>query len=96
VQSTYKDEWLKDMEGARQMLQKKREVLRSTLPADLRPALEGNGMFALLPLSAEEVETLKTEHLVFLAGSGRLNIAGIPLKRMEELGEKIRKVKNAK
>lgn len=35
-----------------------------------------NGMFSLLPLSPQAVERLRTEHGVYMAGSGRINVAG--------------------
>ena len=49
-------------------------------------------MFAVLPLTEEQIIRLKTEHNTFLTLDGRINIAGIPLKRITELGEKIARV----
>ncbi|NOS66851.1 MAG: aminotransferase class I/II-fold pyridoxal phosphate-dependent enzyme [Candidatus Peribacteraceae bacterium] len=91
VQSTHRDQWLKDVAGAREMLEKKRAVLKETLPASFRKAIDGHGMFAMLPLSEEQVDRLATDEKVFMTRDGRINIAGIPLKRMEELAEKIQK-----
>jgi aspartate/tyrosine/aromatic aminotransferase len=34
-------------------------------------------MFSLLGLSREQVETLRSEHAVYLVGSGRINVAGL-------------------
>ncbi|MDE1145953.1 MAG: aspartate/tyrosine/aromatic aminotransferase [Azospirillaceae bacterium] len=35
------------------------------------------GMFSLLPLSAEQVGVLRRDHAVYMAGSGRINLAGL-------------------
>ena len=38
---------------------------------------QGNGLFAMLPLSPAQVEALRRDHAVYMAGSGRINIAGL-------------------
>ncbi len=88
VQSHHRDAWLKDLEEARATMEKKRRMLLDAVP-DFAAALSGFGMFAVLPLTPQQIERLKTEHLVFLTGDGRINIAGIPLSRIEELAQKI-------
>ena len=93
VQTAYQAEWRADVAEAREMLKKKRGVLATTLPEDLRAAVAGNGMFAVLSLTPGEIDRLQTEELVFLTGDGRVNIAGIPLDRMEELAAKIGKAR---
>ena len=35
------------------------------------------GMFSTLPLSKAQIETLRTAHAVYMAGSGRINLAGL-------------------
>lgn len=89
TQTVYQQEWLADMRAARKTLQQKRRLLRQSVPESLQSAIDGHGMFALLPLTPNQIAMLKTEHKVFMTGDGRINIAGIPLSRMEELGEKI-------
>jgi aspartate/tyrosine/aromatic aminotransferase len=44
----------------------------------------------MLPLSALQIDRLKKEQNVFMTTDGRINIAGIPLSRMEEFAEKVR------
>ena len=54
--------------------------LRSRLAAaDPRLAFieRQNGMFSMLPLSPEAIGELRTEHGIYMAGSGRFNIAGL-------------------
>jgi aspartate/tyrosine/aromatic aminotransferase len=92
VQQAHRDVWLKDLEQVRNTLTQKRELLGKYLPQDLQESTHGHGMFAMLPLSKNDIEKLRTEHKVFLTDDGRINIAGIPLKRMGELCEKIHAV----
>ena len=92
VQENYPDEWRHDLHEARVTLRKKREELSTQLSLEFSQSLAGNGLFALLPLSIEEIQQLKNEK-IFLAYDGRINIAGIPQSRLAELAEKIKKLK---
>ena len=44
---------------------------------DLAPLGGQNGLFSLLPLSAEQIQKLRSDHGIYMAGSGRINIAGL-------------------
>jgi aromatic-amino-acid transaminase len=44
---------------------------------ELADLATGNGMFAMLPLSSTEIDLLQTEHAIYMAHSGRINIAGL-------------------
>jgi aromatic-amino-acid transaminase len=92
VHADHEAEWRTDLAAARDMLRRKRDILRGMLPASFQRSLAGNGMFTLLPLEHEQIVALRETHLVFLSHEGRINIAGVPLARMEELGQKIAKV----
>ena len=35
------------------------------------------GMFAMLPISPDAVEALRDEHGIYMAGNGRINVAGL-------------------
>ena len=35
------------------------------------------GMFSMLPLSVDQVRTLRTDHAIYMADSGRANLVGI-------------------
>ncbi|WP_230482886.1 aromatic amino acid transaminase [Sphingomonas sp. Leaf21] len=72
-------EWRDELETMRQRL----EGLRAGLAAggriggvDLGAVAHGKGMFATLPLSPTQVEWLRDRHGIYMAGSGRINIAG--------------------
>jgi aromatic-amino-acid transaminase len=43
----------------------------------LAPLAHQQGMFALLPLDSIAVTALRTEHGIYMAGNGRINIAGL-------------------
>ena len=92
VQSHHRLEWEEDMKSARETMVEKRGALKRALPQEFSAALDGHGMFAVLPLTPEQIDRLKTELKVFLTRDGRINIAGIPLKRIGELAQKIARV----
>lgn len=92
VQEQFRAEWLQDLADARSILTKKRQLLMDGLPESCTPSLKGHGMFAQLPLTVDQINRLKTEHKVYMTLDGRINIAGIPERRIGELCEKIVKV----
>ena len=92
VQKKFSVQWRDDLRSARQMMARKRALLIKNLPDSFHASLAGFGMFAMLPLTSEQIVRLKTEEQVFLAPDGRINIAGIPEKRIAELCEKIGRV----
>ena len=64
--------------------------IRARLAGDLAaapfaPAFGGDrlGMFALLPLAPEQIQTLRVEHAIYLASNGRMNIAGLKDQDLE-------------
>lgn len=72
-------DWRAELETVRARL----TMLRAALAAngrlgavDLAPIARGKGMFATLPLSPDQVAWLARAHAIYLAGSGRINIAG--------------------
>lgn len=42
-----------------------------------------NGLFAMLPLSAAQISRLRTEHGIYMAGSGRINVAGLTAQKVD-------------
>lgn len=47
------------------------------------------GMFSVLPLSQGATERLRSEHGIYLPGSGRVNIAGLPQDRLADVAAKL-------
>ena len=73
--------WSEELDEMRQRM---RGVRRTLAAADDRvPGLNlaslemQNGLFAMLPLSKDQIQRLRDEHAVYMAGSGRINIAGL-------------------
>ena len=92
TQQTFSVQWHEDLRMARKLMQRKRELLIKNLPDSFHASLAGFGMFAMLPLNQDQVVRLKMEEQVFLPLDGRINIAGIPERRIGELCGKITKV----
>ncbi len=74
-------EWLAELDGMRSRMRGVRARLAAAdneVPGLGLAALgEGNGLFAMLPLSKEQIGALRTEHGIYMAGSGRINVAGL-------------------
>jgi len=75
-------QWLDELDQMRARIRQVRAALGDAGSAgalDLTPLARGQGMFAMLPLSKEQIERLRSEHGVYMAGSGRINIAGLTM-----------------
>ena len=73
-------QWLDELETMRARMRQVRETLAKAGAAgavDLTPLAHQNGLFSMLPLTKEQVERLRTEHAIYMAGSGRINVAGL-------------------
>jgi aromatic-amino-acid transaminase len=68
--------WLAELGVMRTRLREARGLLAKAAP-QLAPLAELNGLFALLPLRPQQVERLRSEHGVYMAASGRINLAGL-------------------
>ncbi len=44
---------------------------------DLTPLGQHNGLFSMLPLDRDQVAAMRKDHGIYMAGSGRINIAGL-------------------
>lgn len=51
---------------------------------------EQNGMFSILPITPEAVTEVATRHGIYMAGSGRINVAGFSGHEIERFGDIIR------
>jgi aromatic-amino-acid transaminase len=75
-------QWLDELDQMRARIRQVRAALGEAGSAgslDLSPLARGQGMFATLPLSKEQIQALREEHGVYMAGSGRINIAGLTM-----------------
>lgn len=72
--------WLDELETMRARMREVRESLAAAGTAgsvDLAPLAHQNGLFSTLPVTKEQVERLRKEHAIYMAGSGRINVAGL-------------------
>jgi aromatic-amino-acid transaminase len=69
-------DWRAELDAMRARIQRVRQALAASLPL-LAPLGGQTGMFSLLPISAETVERLKTEHAIYAVPPGRINVAGL-------------------
>lgn len=75
------NEWRAELDGMRERM---RDIRRQLASADgdapglnLSALTEQNGLFAVLPLDRDQIAALRDEHAIYMAGSGRINIAGL-------------------
>ena len=47
------------------------------------------GMFSRLPLNKEQLESLRSDHGIYIVGDGRINVAGLPEDRLDSLADAI-------
>ena len=73
-------QWLAEVDAMRARMREVRAALAAAGRAgriDLAPLGSQNGLFAMLPVTKEEVAQLREEHAIYMAASGRINIAGL-------------------
>ncbi len=79
---TLKQQWLDELQTMTVRIKTLRQSMSDFYPA-LNFVAEQKGMFSLLPLSPEQVNSLIEDHAVYLAGDGRINVAGCQTDQIE-------------
>jgi aromatic-amino-acid transaminase len=72
--------WLDELDTMRARMRQVRERLAAAGTVgsvDLTPLGSQNGLFSTLPLTSEQIGRLRDEHGIYMAGSGRINVAGL-------------------
>ena len=78
-------DWLDELDQMRVRIRQVRAALGETGTAgslDLTPLARQQGMFAMLPLDKAQIERLRADHGIYMAGSGRINIAGLTMDNL--------------
>lgn len=74
-------QWQNELTAMRARMRAMRERLAAgdneVAGMNLAPLARQHGLFAMLPLSPAQVERLRADHAVYMAGSGRINVAGL-------------------
>ncbi|MBI4592433.1 aminotransferase class I/II-fold pyridoxal phosphate-dependent enzyme [Candidatus Uhrbacteria bacterium] len=77
-------EWCQHVDDMRESIDRRREALVSEVPL-LTSIQDTRGLFALLPLSKRQIHELRDRFAVYLPDSGRINISGISLQKLDHL-----------
>ncbi|MFS0851604.1 aromatic amino acid transaminase [Novosphingobium panipatense] len=73
-------QWLAELDQMRDRMREVRATLASagkTGGVDLTPIGIQNGLFSIVPFTAEQVQEMRAKHGIYFAGSGRINVAGL-------------------
>ncbi|MCB2079076.1 MAG: aspartate/tyrosine/aromatic aminotransferase [Novosphingobium sp.] len=73
-------QWIDELDTMRTRIRQMREKLAAAGKAgsvDLTPMGHQNGMFSIVPLTKEQILEIRERHGVYMAGSGRINVAGL-------------------
>jgi aromatic-amino-acid transaminase len=79
--------WLDELDQMRARIRQVRARLAAAGrigAVDLSPLDQQNGMFATLALGKEQIEALRRDHGVYMAGSGRINVAGLTTDNLDK------------
>ena len=73
--------WQDELDEMRSRMRRVRERLaqadKEAPGLGLASLAEQNGLFAMLPLTKDQIVKLREEHAIYMAGSGRINVAGL-------------------
>ena len=73
-------QWQDELETMRTRMRQVRERLAAAgqvCSLDLTPLATQNGLFSMLALDKDQIARLRADHGVYMAGSGRINVAGL-------------------
>jgi len=87
--------WLDELGQMRVRIRQVREALAAggqLGSVDMAPLGRQNGMFATLPLGKAQIETLRSEYGIYMAGSGRINVAGLTMDNIAKFTQAIAEV----
>lgn len=79
--------WLDELDTMRERMRQVRAKLAGAGKAgaiDLTPVGIQNGLFSIIPLSSEQVLAMREKHGVYMAGSGRINVAGLTMGNIDK------------
>jgi aromatic-amino-acid transaminase len=80
-------QWLDELDQMRERMRQVRAKLAAAGTAgsvDLRPMGGQNGLFSIVPLGKEQVLEMREKHGIYMAGSGRINIAGLTMGNIDK------------
>jgi aromatic-amino-acid transaminase len=93
--ATLTGQWLDELNDMRTRMRQVRDRLAAAQQVGsiaMAPLGIQNGLFSILPLTGEQILQLRAEHGVYMAGSGRINIAGLTSGNIERFIDALRTV----
>ncbi|MET3528002.1 amino acid aminotransferase [Phenylobacterium koreense] len=75
-------QWRTELDTMRERINQVRHALADADPR-LEPLRDQRGLFSLLPLAPSQVEAMRRDHAIYMAGSGRINLAGLTTATVE-------------
>lgn len=88
-------QWLAELDDMRARMRVVRDRLAAAQtigPIAMGPLGAQHGLFSMLPLSGEQILKLREDHGIYMAGSGRINIAGLTEGNIEKFIDALRAV----
>lgn len=85
-------QWQDELDQMRERMRQVRARLAEAGMAgsvDLTPLGSQNGLFSMLPISKEQVAKLREDHGIYMAGSGRINVAGLTMDNIDKFIEAV-------
>ncbi|MEO0589384.1 MAG: aromatic amino acid transaminase [Pseudomonadota bacterium] len=79
--------WIDELDQMRARMRQVRERLAAAGTVgrvDMTPLGTQNGLFSVLPVTKEQVVQLREEHGIYMAGSGRINVAGLTMDNIDK------------
>lgn len=89
--SALKQQWLTELKSMTARVKSLRHAIADSLP-ELHFVARQKGMFSLLPLHPAQVNSLIEDHAVYLAGDGRINVAGCQTDQISRFVEALQAV----
>jgi aromatic-amino-acid transaminase len=75
------------------MRQRLHDQLKNVMPErDFSYLIKQQGMFSYTGLTAEQVNTLRTDYAIYLVGSGRICVAGLNSKNIDYVAQSMASV----
>lgn len=88
-------QWIEELAQMRARMAEVRARLAAAQaigPLNMAPLGSQKGLFSMLPLSGEQIMALREHHGVYMAGSGRINIAGLTTGNIESFVAALRQI----
>ncbi|MXO65924.1 aromatic amino acid transaminase [Altericroceibacterium endophyticum] len=79
--------WQAELDRMRERMRAVRDRLAEAGTAgslDLTPLGHQNGLFSMLPLTKDQIQALRSDHAIYMAGSGRINVAGLTMGNIDK------------